>query len=817
MRNLSTPSFFLALVQVIYLGWLHPASAFVPQLHQIQHHSKSQYVRRQQHDGNSKTTPLSFASKANNEDDDVNAGPEKSRMMDYISQYLGNSNKNMDEKESTTSQVDDYTTSSQVDDSTTSPQVDDDSNKDRSTFSHLVALPMDACHELLIELESIQRAILYHCPILLDACIPAASTRLPLLYVEGPAGSTTSSMGVTKVLTDLVKRLTEKHLVIRVDEDSEEELDPSVPSIEDVNEDGICPFTLEFQSLEIDGGNNNILSTVAKPNDPRTKRLQAFVHELKTTVEKEHGWKAVFPHDPHPTEQETAGGFRPRLPFMELPNSFDENLTRLRQPEAVISDEDTSFLAADEGGNGISPILWCQWWDDTFARKCRLREVAIYPKNAPMASMVDTGEFTYTQFFMPHETISLPDGTESMQQAERQFEKYQGERLIQAQQDFEKQQKGEMDAQPEASSTSQQPVEPDILMTKTRERLENVYRNSVDSVPMDAVLEDVPRDASDDDEEEDLQLEPVTASPDDYMEDWMKARIQNIIEEPVKEEVSDAPADEQVEAKTNDDDDDDDDDEPKRAEVIDDDSMDDWMKARIRNIIENRNIVKARQPVKKDKPPIEDNPVFKAYKEGKLVPFPEEDKSPKKKKRDLGPYPGRDHFVGFWRVEDSPTGFSVAPNSATSSDNFVLRVDGTITGGPTLDQETRQKAAGGTWKFIEDKESGEVKLRIRLVIPPAKKRIMEMEGTIRRVSVNNELPMTSRAFGVPDLEERIQEASKSDIEDILQCDGEVFLEDAITKKNRENIGTFSISKISGIAKSRRDYTITIPRSVRNQD
>lgn len=573
-------------------------------------------------------------------------------------------------------------------------------------------------------------------------------------------------------MTDLVSELVEKHLTIRVEVDAED-VEPWI-DIDDLNEDGICPFTLEFQSLEIDGDNNNILSTVAKPNDPRTKRLQAFVHELQTTIEEKHGWKTSLPNDPHPEERETAGGFRPRIPFMELPKSMDENLTFLKSDEADIKEEDFEFLKSDQGGNGISPIFWFQWWDDTFARKCRLREVGIYPQNNPMAGLMANSEWSYTQFFMPHETVALPDGNERMLIAEQQFEKYQEERLIEAQKEMEKEQRG--GGTSSKKDGRQQPAEPDILMTKTRERLEKVFQSSIGDVPMDGLLQEVtPADTStDDDEEEDLKLTPVTASPNDYMEDWMKARIKKIVNDPKEESSSNTvEKDEQVaEATANDDGKTKN--PQKSGEDSNDDLMDDWMRARIRNIIENRESVKARELVKKNKPPIEDNPVFKAYKEGKLVPFPEDEgEESKRKKKDLGPYPGLDHFVGFWRVEQSPTGFAVAPNTEASSDNLVLRVDGTTAGGPVLDPETQQKAAGGTWKFMEDEETGEVKLRIRLVIPPTKQRILEMEGRVTRIELNNGYPMASRAFGIPELEERIKKASQGDMDDMLQCDGQV--------------------------------------------
>jgi hypothetical protein len=109
---------------------------------------------------------------------------------------------------------------------------------------------MERSHELMLELESVQRAIMYHCPILLDACISAASTRLPLLYVQASADQ---SIGhVFAALGKLVDRLVKKH-IFRPEASSNDK---------DLNEDGFRPVTMTFQSLEIEGDNNSILSTV---------------------------------------------------------------------------------------------------------------------------------------------------------------------------------------------------------------------------------------------------------------------------------------------------------------------------------------------------------------------------------------------------------------------------------------------------------------------------------------------------------------------------------------------------------------------------
>lgn len=631
-------------------------------------------------------------------DDDMNldGGPEKSRMTDYVANFLGKSKR--DNKEEAKNM--------------------DSNNLESST--HLVAIPMDACHELLLELESVQRAILYHCPILLDSCIPGAMTRLPLLYVRAEKQN---SAIVTSFLAGAAKELAQKHLFTSLDDDDFDV--ETAPSPEDLNEDGFLPFTLTFQSLEIDGSNNSVLNTVGLPNDSRTKRLQAFVHDLQKIVKKE-GWETALPMDPHESAIQSAQGFRPRIPFMELPKTFDDNLSRFKHKDTVISDEDSEFLKAEKGGNGISPIFWCQWWDDTFAGSCRLREIGVYPKTQGKSN-----DLSYSSFYLPYETISLPDGTADMQKAEQKFEKYQDERILEEQREYQRGSTGK-----ESDVDTKQNAEPDFLMSKTRERLEDLYISSVEEVTSDESVENSTEgspesppgetlvDAEDDADGDaiDLDIAPITAAPDDYIDDWMQNRI--------------------------------------------------------KNIIDARESVRSREPAKREKPPIADNPVFKAYKEGTLVP---EQKTREKKQIDLGQYPGRDHFVGIWRVDSSPTGFpSAEGDEDSSSENLVLRVDGTTAGGPILDQETNQKAAGGTWKFFEE-ENGDVSLRIRLVIPPKKERILVMEGVVDRMNVDSEVPMTSRAFGIPHLEEKLKQAAKATEGDMLHCGGEVRISQSSSK------------------------------------
>ncbi|KAG7374339.1 hypothetical protein IV203_013434 [Nitzschia inconspicua] len=644
---------------------------------------------------------------------------------------------------------------------------------DIADATHLIAIPMEKSHELMIELESVQRAILYHCPILLDACITAATTRLPLLYIQAGAGGPSSSGRVTMALGKLVDRLVQKH-IFQVE---------SNPDDKNLNMEGYRPLTMTFKTLEIEGDNNSILSTVgflendAEDDDQILEsttsfaRFTNFMQDLQSAIAAQ-GWKMAFPPDPN--NDKAKNDFRPRIAFMELPTSFDDNISRFKSSEEKLTDEEMAFLSSSQGGNGISPIFWCQWWDDVFARNVRMREIGIYSRN-----QMNGIQKRHSQFYAPYETILLPNGSPSMLQNERKFQEYQEQRL-EEEQDLVYQANKESD--PDAfvppktkfasnTTTSSNSTENDMLMTKTRERLERIFLESGGDVDID-------------------------------LQELVNEETTNVISSQLSEAVN---VEEQGEE--------DDVDLRKPFHPIqpkDVDYMENWMKERIKKAVNSLESVKVLNPEpKKNVPPIEENPVFKAYKDGTLVP--REPRSNRKVK-ELGPYPGNDHFVGIWRVVSSPTGFDVDDSDETTSENLILRVDGTTAGGPTLNLETRQKASGGTWKILT-KENGDVFLRIRLVIPPEKNRILVMEGLVQRMGSQGDIPTARRTFGIPEVEERAKRGSQNDLQ-LMTCLGKVHIQDAVTKKNREEIGEFSLMKLHG-PKDRNDYTITIPKPVRN--
>jgi aryl-alcohol dehydrogenase-like predicted oxidoreductase len=100
-------------------------------------------------------------------------------------------------------------------------------------------------------------------------------------------------------------------------------------------------------------------------------------------------------------------------------------------------------------------------------------------------------------------------------------------------------------------------------------------------------------------------------------------------------------------------------------------------------------------------------------------------------------------------------------------------------------------------------------LRIRLVIPPEKERILVMYGQIQLVSGKLDIPLASSTFGIPQLESR-KARGEYQMEDMIYCKGDVWVEDAITKKNRCDVGTFSFTKLNTSTDS-RDFTITVPQ------
>lgn len=188
----------------------------------------------------------------------------------------------------------------------------------------------------------------------------------------------------------------------------------------------------------------------------------------------------------------------------------------------------------------------------------------------------------------------------------------------------------------------------------------------------------------------------------------------------------------------------------------------------------------------------------------------------------------RELAVGFWSMIRSPTGFARERDDAStysSSDNLILRVDGTIAGGPILDPVQRHKAAGGSWRYMEsDNENNDgskikdASLQIRFIIPPKKDRVMVMEGRFKMLSTLSD--------NTSDGASNDNTLSVKDDDATYVCSGNVWIEDATTdiplfssSSVRDEIGTFTIVKILSNSPMERNsqLTITIPKNVRYID
>lgn len=651
------------------------------------------------------------------------------------------------------------------------------------TYTHMIGVPMADCHQLQIELESVQRAILYHCPDLVHACIVPSMSRMPLLYVDAsraPAGQ------VTMDLQEIVEKVVKKHCFVK------EEPDGDDGNYAGVNDKGFKPLTMTFHKLQIDGEDNEALFTVAdRDSDGGLIKIQTMVTELEKEIAA-RGWKAVWPpSDIQGTQEEETDDFLPRIPLMRLPPNFEDMLRPLE-------DEDDRRLS-DDGGNGISPVFWIKWENDVMAKSVRLREIGIYPRRPGMSDV------TEQTFYLPHETVELPGGNEALSAQEQVHRDYNEKRM--------KESERQMEAEGDGSEPSSDGDFVDPNLSDNRKVLESIFGKD-SPIFDDGLMSDENYDDSVDSED----LGGASAP----LDSWMQDRINNIIGDEDDADDLDSSADTK-------------DVDPAVVNTAIEDTnvqsdsaappMEDWMQDRIRAIVENRPSNQKRadleQSSKENVPDLDDNPIFKAYRDGTLIDVVSE-AAGDSDKPDLSAFPSEELLRGFWKVVRSPITSPLDGIAESRSDNFALRVDGTVAGGPMLDQETQQKAGGGTWRLL--KTMDESTLRIRLVIPPKRERIMVWEGEIykelesKSPSANSASVLDATSIGkivAVDSSESADDAVESR-EEIIKCGGKVWTEDAVTKKNRKDLGSFVLTKIN-TSSDPRDFTITIPKSVRNQD
>jgi len=766
--------------------------------------------------------------------------------------------------------------------------------------THMIGVPLEQNHDLLLELESVQRGILYHCPFLIHSCITPVVTRMPLLLVDTKASGTSSAVAsaaenqinindwfqsrnvgavntdnvsspgendlltsrdpITRTLHDIVNTVVKEMIYVQVesaaaaaaDDDDSDDNDSDDNGRNGLNQDKNQPLIMTFKGLEIDGDQNEILHAIGDENEG-TILMRNVLNEITNRIEQK-GWKVYMPED---NPQGKQGGlnedgitWRPRIPFMRLPSDFFETLP---DPQGFdgqwknYSDEQKKMYMRlpEEGGNGISPIFWYKWWDDKLCngKGIRIRELAVYGRTAPMGT-------TEKAFYIPHLRTKLPDGSEVMLQDEAKDRAYDNERRMEQEMLMDRSE----NAPPLIDS-----FEKEMAKQKSkadRRMLETIYDSSPDV--SDAI--DIDKTISIDEKQrieglqriEDLldaieSAETIGIDEQRKIEELMDAiDITETIgidkKRKLKELIKDSsiPLDKkkQDELSNND-----------PVHLSSDRTTDQKKEEIIRSIEKPMATGDWTKLPNKNKPKPEDNPILKNWKKKLEGSSPIPGKANANKKRKLPPYPSDEHFVGIWRLQSTPGGPSIDEQRLMGvmgidpdvSENIVLRVDGTTAGGPILDVENQHRAAGGTWKFFQaqwvgsstsdnntkpDESLLQTRLRIRLLIPPSKDKVLVLEGEVNRggfvtpetISQDNveQLRKTS-SFGMNVLMEgNEQRATKPNISDdeqaFLQCSGEMWVEtSAGGKKKRSKLGQFSLIKHEERDPSQYQYTILPPQ------
>lgn len=466
----------------------------------------------------------------------------------------------------------------------------------------------------------------------------------------------------------------------------------------------------------------------------------------------------------------------------------------------------------EEGGNGISPIFWYKWWEDKLCngKSVRIRELAIYGRTGPMG-------VSEQAFYLPHLRTKLPDGNRILQKEEASDRNYDQMRRSDQEKmlDFD-----DYDESDETQSFEREMA--GFKSTADRRMLETVYDLSPDEADdVGAIAESLKAESKE--EMDRLDSEKVSAKDVINVNVAPKEEEEEIEKDVTVNVNANVDGGSESESKS----------EAKAAEIVK--SIEkpmatgDWSK-----------FVKK----KKNKPKPEDNPILKNWKQRVSSAAAVNEASASKKI--LTPYPSDEHFTGIWRLVSSPGGammdeeelMEAINGDANSSENLILRIDGTTAGGPILDVQNRHRAAGGSWKFYQaewcgdpdiDEEGREVdrpvqtRLQVRLVIPPSKDRVLVMEGEVKRggiasvesISKENARELfSSSSFGINNVDSgKARDSLPEKEEDMFVfVSGEAWVENlnAEEKRSRTKLGRFSLLKRKDYDPGQYQYSIPAP-------
>lgn len=733
-----------------------------------------------------------------------------------------------------------------------------------SRFTHQIAIPLQDATELNSALHAIQTSLVRDCPRLIRACVMPALLRMPLLYVDGRSLQNVILGGrgngsVDAILEQVVYKAIRE--VVYGDDgeissvSSGGTTSSGVPLVEISN-----PILLPFRGLELQGEDNSVLYAVgnnvndeseeeAKKRKPSNddeddedgpyilddlsaatsetngpsgwEILEKLVHNIQDELESKYGLRTCWPLDEPqgeeieydlPAVEQKQRKWRPRVPFVRLPSDFYQDLhadVEKRNSAGAGDDipEGESPSRIDMGFDGISPLFWYEAWgeDDILPPPgVRMGSVAVYRRMGPGGGETESSFYVPTSSSVGPQTwksdassalglvsrfddekaglsMQFPAGDAKLMARERREKAKATERL------------GEIEQREERNWEE----------GKAR-WMEEMINQGLDDEKSSLAQFDVG-----------MELGEVTVAGDAaYSTPWSERDVDKTSPESPEESLS-APA------------------ETERPKI------------------DSKLIPRPRSPDSKPRrelPSIEDNPIFLRLRNGQSQVTSHGqntalalDGTPPTPDAALPPYPSDAHFVGAWRVLSSPLGTESASfddADSKSSDNFILRVDGQVMGGPILDAQHQHKAAGGGWKmfqairkpidtsyeFDEKRSSNsqvtQTRLRIRLVVPPKKERALIMEGEVTRLVMPGSIDAVSSTLVDGILQnidgEQLQPEAKNG-EALLYCAGEAWMEDVEGGSNRRKVGPFALMKLTAVKRESLIYTVDTRPIAREDD
>ena len=626
----------------------------------------------------------------------------------------------------------------------------------------------------------------------------------------------------------------------------------------------------------VDDWSSSTASTISTANNVPSgwETIERLVHTIQNELESSYGFDTCWPlDDPQGSEivydveevasavqqqqqQQQQQKWRPRVPFVRLPSGFYQDLEKdilnrggnnNNDGEGGNGDNEEDAGPLSKGLDGISPLFWYDAWGEEEILPTpgvRMSSVAIYRRMIPGGGEAESSFYVPTVNNDKPQPWNIMGGGESTSgtTSSKSMDLPDGDPKTMARERRERAK--EMERLGDVESRAEREWEEGKARWMEQDRLGVAGADGDNTSSLweeDAMME---MDIG-------IEVGEVTVEGDAaYSSPWSEREVVDTTSSDVTSEPKESPSMYQNSVL--------------RELSKTDTSLPTSTPSSTASTLSQKEDKKPRR--KRELPSIEDNPVFQRLREGKrqltakgqstAQSLDNSSKLAAPSDIPLPPYPSDEHFVGIWRVVSSPLGMESIPSEesfsstsssapSSSSDNLILRVDGTTMGGPILDAQFQHKAAGGTWKMFQAvrKSSGDnnkddaplmkqIRMRVRLLVPPEKERALVMEGEVTRMkfpgaddasSSSSELDssdgwmmgsggmldgMTTDFLNVV---EETTSSKRSSGEVLMYCGGEAWTEDADGGGNRKKLGAFSLMKLKTPDRDKLIYTVPASR------